>query len=446
MPQLYQTISACINLYQYHVLGAFDVRIYDIIDKKRHGGKLTKEEIRFFIEGYTKGDIDDSQAAALAMAVCCMEMDDEEAAELTFAMRDSGDTVDLSCFGNLSADKHSTGGVGDKTTLIVAPIVAALGGKMAKMSGRGLGHTGGTIDKLESIKGFRTTLSREEFLEQTEKVGVAVIGQSENLAPADKKLYALRDVTATISSIPLIASSVMSKKLAAGAHSIVLDVKVGSGAFMKTREEAERLARLMESIGKGAGRQVSALITDMDSPLGSASGNALEVAEAVEVLSGKPHGRLSELCVTLSSRLASMCLGISEEEAEQRARDAVSSGAAKRKFAQWIEAQGGDASFVEDLSLLPQAKEKYEMIADRDMYIDRINAERIGTACVALGAGRVRKGDTIDHSTGVVMRVHPGSTVKKGDTIAVVHARNIDEAKNAEKMILAAFDLNCKLN
>ncbi|MBQ6796485.1 MAG: thymidine phosphorylase [Clostridia bacterium] len=407
------------------------MRIYDIIDKKRKGKPLSDEEIRFFVKGYTDGSVADYQAAALAMAVCCNGMDEREVVTLTLAMRDSGDTVDLSRFGNLSADKHSTGGVGDKTSLIIAPIVASQGGRLAKMSGRGLGHTGGTIDKLESIKGFRTTLSPEEFMEQTEKVGLAIIGQSGNLAPADKKLYGLRDVTATVESIPLIASSIMSKKLAAGAHSIVLDVKTGSGAFMKTVDDARALARCMVDIGKAAGRNVAAVITDMDTPLGYAIGNALEVGEAVGILRGEGCKALREVCYTLSAKLIELCLGVSEEESRERVRDAIESGAALECFRKWVEAQGGDASFVDDLSLLPQAEAKCEVYAPQDGYICSMDAMEIGSACVMLGAGREKKDDEIDYAAGIVLSARTGDRVSKGDLIATLYAKSEDIAKAA---------------
>lgn len=317
------------------------MRMVDLIQKKRDGGVLSEEEIRFLIAGYTKGDIPDYQMAAFTMAVLFRGMTEQETAVLTDAMMRSGDMVDLSCFGNLSVDKHSTGGVGDKTTLIVAPIVASLGGKMAKMSGRGLGHTGGTIDKLESIPGFRTTLSTEEFIRQVHDVGVAVIGQSGNLTPADKKLYALRDVTATVDSLPLIASSIMSKKLAAGAHSIVLDVKVGSGAFMKTLEDAEKLAKEMVSIGKACGRNVAAVLSNMDIPLGFCVGNALEVMEAVEVLRGGGCPDLRELCVTLSANMMSLAMDWPLEESMEKAQKALDSGMAFGAMKRWVSAQGG---------------------------------------------------------------------------------------------------------
>lgn len=417
------------------------MRIYDIIDKKRKGKTLTDKEINFFVQGYTNGEIADYQASALAMAICCNGMEKSEIVALTLAMRDSGDTVDLSRFGNLSADKHSTGGVGDKTSLIIAPIVASQGGKLAKMSGRGLGHTGGTIDKLESIKGFRTTLTADEFMDQTERVGMAIMGQSGNLAPADKKLYALRDVTATVESIPLIASSIMSKKLAAGAHSIVLDVKTGSGAFMKTVDDARALARQMVDIGKAAGRNVAALITDMDAPLGYAIGNALEVAEAVEVLRGKGCRSLREICIALSAKLLELCIGLSSDESRARAVDAIDSGKALECFRSWIEAQGGDSAFIDDLSLLPQAKVAHEVKAPKAGYIGAMDAQKIGSVCVMLGAGRKKKDDEIDHSAGIVLKARRGDRVDAGDTVAVLYTSSDALAREAEEMFLSAVEI-----
>ena len=318
------------------------MRMYDIIEKKRNGHELNENEIRFFIKGFTEGTIPDYQASALMMAIYFQGMTEKETVCLTDAMAKSGDTVDLSRFGTLSVDKHSTGGVGDKTSLIVGPIVASLGGKVSKMSGRGLGHTGGTVDKLESITGYNTTLTNEEFLNQVENVGVAIIGQSGNLTPADKKLYALRDVTATVDSIPLITSSIMSKKLAAGSHNIVLDVKAGSGAFMKTLDDAEALAEQMVKIGKSCNRNIAAVITDMNSPLGNAIGNSLEVIEAVKVLKGEVKNDLYEVSVQLATLMLSLCFGWSEAEAEEKVISAIENGSAFSKMKEWIKAQGGD--------------------------------------------------------------------------------------------------------
>ena len=393
---------------------------YEIIAKKKTGAALSEDEISFFVEGYTAGRVPDYQAAALLMAICLRGMNDTEAAALTGAMMRSGDVMDLSDFGNHTADKHSTGGIGDKTTLIVAPIAACLGCVIPKMSGRGLGHTGGTVDKLEAIHGYRTVLSPEEFEKTVKKTGIAVIGQSGNLAPADKKLYALRDVTATVDSIPLIASSIMSKKLAAGAKSIVLDVKVGSGAFMKTAEEARRLARLMVDIGTAHGRRVLAVLSNMDMPLGAAVGNAVEVAEAVDVLRGRTGGALRTLSVTLAALLAEAACGIPRKEALKRAEEAIESGAAFKKMCEWIAAQGGNISVLENTALLPQARYTKTLTSDTDGYITAINAEEIGLTAVTIGAGRTVKEDTIDPSAGIIFKKNVGDRVKKGEAIATL--------------------------
>ncbi len=395
------------------------MRAVDLIAKKRDGNALTEEEIRFLIRGYTDGSIPDYQMSAWAMAVCFQGMTAEETAVLTDAMMRSGDMVDLSCFGSLSVDKHSTGGVGDKTTLIVAPTVASLGGKMAKMSGRGLGHTGGTVDKLESIPGFSTTLSPETFRRQVEEVGVAVIGQSGDLTPADKKLYALRDVTATVDSIPLIASSVMSKKLAAGARSMVLDVKCGSGAFMKTKEHGLALARAMVDIGKACGRNVAALLTNMDIPLGDCIGNALEVREAAEVLMGKP-GDLREICMALSAQLLCLCHGWTEQEAMEKVLQALDSGLAMETRDRWIAAQGGDT----DLSKLPTASVQEPILAERSGFITHMDAAQVGVASSLLGAGRMKKDDAIDYGAGIVLNRKTGDFVEVGEPIAWLHTNN----------------------
>lgn len=420
------------------------MRMYDIIDKKKKDGELTEAEIRFFIDGYTKGEIPDYQASALMMAIYFVGMSDAEIAVLTDSMAHSGDTVDLSRFGTLSADKHSTGGVGDKTSLIVAPIVAACGGKVTKMSGRGLGHTGGTVDKLESINGYRTTLSSEEFINQVEKVGMAIIGQSGNLTPADKKLYALRDVTATVDSIPLIASSIMSKKLAAGSHNIVLDVKVGSGAFMKTVEEAEALAQKMVEIGKLCGRNCAALITNMDSPLGNAIGNSLEIIEAVEVLKGKTHGDLREICVALASNMIRLAFNIDVDEAEKRVETALESGAAFNKMKEWISAQGGDVSYIEDTSRFEKSRFTAEILAETDGYISSMNAEALGNISVILGAGRASKDDIIDHTAGILMLKKTGDRVNKGDVLCTLYSNNEAALKTAEQQYLDAVKIGEK--
>ena len=413
------------------------MRVYDIIRRKRMAEELTEEEIRFLIAGYTDGSVPDYQMAAFAMAVCLNGMTPAETATLTDAMMHSGDTVDLSRFGNLSVDKHSTGGVGDKTSLIVAPIVSALGGKLAKMSGRGLGHTGGTVDKLESIPGFKTELSAEDFLKQVEDVGVAVIGQSGDLAPADKKLYALRDVTATVDSVPLIASSIMSKKLAAGSHSIVLDVKVGSGAFMKTREDGEALARQMVAIAAACGRQAAALVTNMDIPLGSAVGNAIEVMEAVEILQGGGDRRLRSLCEALAAEMLCLCQGWSPEEAAARVTEAVDSGAAFEQMCRWVAAQGGNAAYLRDLSLFPTAP-AYPVCAPADGYITAMDAERIGIVGVSLGAGRAKKEDAIDFAAGIRLLKKTGDAVVAGEPIAVLYTNRADAVEGAKAAYLDA--------
>lgn len=415
------------------------MRMYDIIEKKRNGNELSKEEIEFFIKGYTDGIIPDYQASAFCMAVYFKGMTENETVLLTEAMANSGDTVDLSMFGTLSADKHSTGGVGDKTSLIVAPIVASLGGKVTKMSGRGLGHTGGTVDKLESIPGYKTTLSGDDFISQVERVGMAIIGQSGNLTPADKKLYALRDVTATVDSIPLIVSSIMSKKIAAGSHNIVLDVKCGSGAFMKTLDDAETLANEMVKIGKGCGRNTAALITDMDRPLGSAVGNSLEVIEAVQVLKGELDNDLKEVCVSLASELISLVLSVSHCEALTMVNNALNSGKAFEKMKEWISAQGGDVSFIENTDKFPKAESVYDVLADSDGYISSMDTEKIGLASVILGAGRENKEASIDFSAGIMLYKKTGDKISKGEKLATLFTNNKMSLEDAEKMYRSAL-------
>lgn len=418
------------------------MRMYDVILKKRDGGKLTREEIAYFVSGYVDGTIPDYQAAALCMAIYFRGMDDDETVALTDCMARSGDTVDLSLFGTRSVDKHSTGGVGDKTTLIVAPIVASLGGKVAKMSGRGLGHTGGTVDKLESIPGMRVTMERDEFLHQVDEIGVAVIGQSGNLTPADKKLYALRDVTATIDSIPLITSSIMSKKLAAGSHSIVLDVKVGSGAFMKTYDDARTLALSMVRIGKSCGRNIAALLTNMDCPLGEAVGNSLEVIEAVEVLSGRSRGDLYEVCVALACEMISIQRGCSTDEAQTLVEDAIDSGKALHKMRAWVAAQGGDARLIDDTSRFASARHIVPVIADRDGYLTHMDAQAIGSAAAILGAGRATKEDSIDYAAGIVMKKKTGDSVKRGDILAYLHTERENSIAPAAERYRAALQFS----
>ena len=414
------------------------MRIYDIITKKKHGEELTDAEIEYVIREYTKGTIPDYQISALMMAIYFKGMTDRETATMTLAMANSGDTVDLSEFGTLTVDKHSTGGVGDKTTLVIAPIAASLGAKLAKMSGRGLGHTGGTVDKLESFPGYDTSLSPDAFFEQVRRIGISVIGQSGDFAPADKKLYALRDVTATVDSIPLITASIMSKKLAAGSSAVVLDVKYGSGGFMKTPEDAEALARGMVEIGKRCGRRMCALITNMDIPLGYAIGNALEVCEALDVLSGRGPADLTEVCTALATEMVSASLGMRTDDARAAVLDAISSGRALEKFAEWIEAQGGDASHAKDTSLFPKAKYEYDVKAECDGYISAMNAEEIGVSSVVLGAGRLTKDDAIDHAAGIILRKKRGDKVSKGETIATLYTNNDSKIRDAERMLLGA--------
>lgn len=408
------------------------MRMIDIIEKKRDGQELTTAEINFFIEGYTKGEIPDYQASALAMAIFFQDMTDRERADLTRAMVESGDTIDLSAIDGVKVDKHSTGGVGDTTTLVLAPLVASLGVPVAKMSGRGLGHTGGTIDKLESIAGFHVELTREQFIDLVNRDKVAVIGQSGNLTPADKKLYALRDVTGTVNSIPLIASSIMSKKIAAGADAIVLDVKTGDGAFMKTQEDAEKLAHAMVRIGNHVGRKTIAIISDMSQPLGFAIGNALEVKEAIETLQGKGPKDLTELVLTLGSQMVILAgKAKTSEEAKEMLLDAIHSGKALAKFKEFLANQGGDASIVDDLTKLPQAKYKIELPAKQSGYISRMVADEIGVASMILGAGRATKEDVIDLAVGLVLHKKVGDKVEEGESILTIYSNreNVEDVK-----------------
>lgn len=415
------------------------MRMYDIIEKKRDGGKLSPQEIEFFISGYVKGEIPDYQISALLMAIYFSGMDDEETAVLTKAMMHSGNIVDLSEFGEFTVDKHSTGGVGDKTSLVVAPVMASLGCKMAKMSGRGLGHTGGTVDKLESIPGFKTDIAPDEFFEQVHNIGVAVIGSTANLAPADKKLYALRDVTATVDSIPLIASSIMSKKLAAGAHNIVLDVKIGSGAFMKTEEQGRKLAEKMVNIGKSFGKNIAAVVTNMDKPLGCAIGNSLEVLEAVSVLKGNEVPDFDGVCVALASTLLSLCYGWSHEESERRVLESIHSGAALAKFREWITAQGGNDEFADNPEALGTAAYVTEYKAEKSGYISFMNTEMIGKAATVLGAGRERTTDSVDHTAGIVFRKKTGDAVSTGETIAVLYTNKKNADADAASLLAEAI-------
>ena len=420
------------------------MRIYDVIQKKKLGEALTKDEIEFFVKGFTDGNIHDYQASALMMAIWFNGMDDREITDLTLAMAHSGDMIDLSGIDGFTVDKHSTGGVGDKTTLIVAPIVAACGGKVAKMSGRGLGHTGGTIDKLESISGFDTALSKEAFINAVNSCGLCVVGQTGNLAPADKKLYALRDVTATVDSIPLIASSIMSKKLAAGSQGIVLDVKTGSGAFMKTVEESTLLAQKMVSIGNAAGRKTVALITDMDVPLGTAIGNSLEVKEAINVLCGKQKDDLFEVCIALAANM--LCLVHSKEYAqcEQMALEAVSNGSALKNLRAMVEAQGGDGSWIDSPERFPQAEFSFDIVSEADGYISFMDAQKIGTSSVVLGAGRESKDDSIDFSAGIILRKKTGDRVQQGDVIATLYSNCKEAFASAEKLFKSALEFSAE--
>ncbi len=406
-----------------------------LIRKKRDGAALSREETEYMVNAFTRGDIPDYQMSAFLMAVIFKGMDDSEISALTDSMARSGDMLDLSRFGNLSADKHSTGGVGDKTSLIVGPIVAACGGVFAKMSGRGLGHTGGTVDKLESIEGYKTSLSEEEFLSQSERVGIAVIGQTGNLAPADKKLYALRDVTDTVDSIPLIVSSVMSKKIAAGAKNIVLDVKYGSGAFMKNENDAVILAEKMVEIGKRCGRNIAAVISDMDVPLGYAVGNSLEVREAISLLKGADIPDLREIVLCLSSELISMIFETDIESARASAENALDSGKAYSKFCEWVTAQGG---ILKDDFVVAPIKE--DIFAKKSGYISHMDAEKIGRASCELGAGRKKKDDIIDLSAGIMLTKKTGDYVEKGDVIATFHTSCNDKLAAAKEFFESSIE------
>lgn len=418
------------------------MRAYDCIRKKRDGEELSDEEIRYMISSYVKGEMPDYQMSAFLMAIYFQGMTDREISVMTDLVANSGETVDLSGIEGVKVDKHSTGGVGDKTTLIVAPMVASCGAKVAKMSGRGLGHTGGTIDKLESIPGFRTTLTREEFFDTVNRVGVSVIGQSGNLAPADKKMYALRDVTATVDSIPLIAASIMGKKLAAGNDSILLDVKTGSGAFMKTLDGSIRLARCMVAIGENAGKRTAALITNMDVPLGNYIGNALEVKEAVETL--KDHGPedLTTVCVELAGNMLYLAEKGTLEECEEMAARSLKDGSAFRCFLDMVKAQGGDISCITDTSKLPTAPLTYEVTAKEEGYIKHMDTEACGIASMLLGAGRETKDSVLDYSAGIVLKKKPGDWVGKGDVLAVLHASKEELFENAEQKFLEAVRIS----
>ena len=409
------------------------MRMIDIIDKKRDGKSLTREEIEFFVNGYTRGEVPDYQASSLAMAIFFQDMNDEERAALTMSMVNSGERIDLSDINGIKVDKHSTGGVGDTTTLVLAPLVAAVGVPVAKMSGRGLGHTGGTIDKLESVKGFNVEISEKDFIKLVNDNQVAVIGQSGNLTPADKKLYALRDVTGTVNSIPLIASSIMSKKIAAGADAIVLDVKTGSGAFMKTLDDAEALAHAMVRIGNNVGRNTMAIISDMSQPLGNAVGNALELKEAIATLKGNGPKDLTELVLILGSQMVVLAeQAESLDEARQMLVDAIKTGKALNKFKTFLSNQGGDDSIVDSPEKLPSAKYQVEFKAKKDGFITEIIANEIGVASMMLGAGRQTKEDVIDLGVGIVLNKKVGEHVEKGENILTIHTntKKIDDILN----------------
>ncbi|EGQ4138828.1 pyrimidine-nucleoside phosphorylase [Staphylococcus pseudintermedius] len=411
------------------------MRMVDIIAKKRDGHALTKEEIEFVVNGYTNDDIPDYQMSSLAMAIFFQDMTDEECAYLTMAMVESGDQIDLSNIEGIKVDKHSTGGVGDTTTLVLAPLVAALDVPVAKMSGRGLGHTGGTIDKLESVEGFHVEISEEAFVKLVNEDKVAVIGQTGNLTPADKKIYALRDVTATVNSIPLIASSIMSKKIAAGADAIVLDVKTGNGAFMKTVDDAEQLAHAMVKIGNQVGRQTMAIISDMSQPLGRAIGNALELQEAIDTLKGEGPEDLTELVLTLGSQMVVLAQKAKDlDEARGMLQEVIDNGKALEKFKTFLSNQGGDASVVDDPSKLPTAQYQFELPAKRSGVVSEMIANEIGIASMMLGAGRQTKEDVIDLAVGLVLNKKVGDRVEEGESLLTIYANSEDVEQVKQKL------------
>ena len=420
------------------------MRIYDIIEKKRDGHKLTKEEIDFFVQEYTAERIEDYQASALLMAIFINGMDEEETVNLTESMAKSGDMLDLSSIDGITADKHSTGGVDDKTSLVIAPICASLGIKMAKMSGRGLGHTGGTIDKLESIEGYNTSIDTDAFFKQVNEIGIALIGQTGNLAPADKKIYALRDVTATVDNISLIASSIMSKKIAAGAQNIVLDVKCGSGAFMKDEQSAAELAEMMVKIGKKCGRNMAAVITNMDIPLGSNVGNALEIKEVVDILNDKGDRQLRELCLVLSATILSISYGWDYEVAYVKAENTLTDGSALNKLKELVAAQGGNTQMIDNTSLLPKCDNSLEIKANQDGFIQSIDSKIVGESAVLLGAGREKKTDTIDYGAGIILYKKTGDKVSVGDTVAILYAESNEKLKNAEKLFNTSYKIGAE--
>ncbi len=420
------------------------MRMYDIIKKKRDGGELTSEEIKYFVSGVTDGSIPDYQTSALCMAIYFKGMSVRETCDFTFAVRDSGDRLNFSEINGIRVDKHSTGGVGDKTSLVVAPVVASLGVKVAKMSGRGLGHTGGTIDKFEAIEGFNTTLSDADFIKQVNDIGFAIVGQSRQFAPADKKLYALRDVTATVDSMPLIAASIMGKKLAADDDCIVLDVKTGSGSFMKSVEDSKALARLMVDIGKSAGKKTVALITNMDRPLGCAIGNALEVIEAVETLNGHGPEDFTEVCITLAGHMLSLAGKGSVEECKKMAERAIKDGSALAKFKQTVAAQGGRVELIENTANFAKAKYTHAVKSVKTGYICKADTEAYGLASLALGAGRNTIEDAIDYSAGILLTRKTGDFVKEGEEIATLLTNDKSAIAKAEAMLLAATEIQQK--
>lgn len=419
------------------------MRMYDLILKKRNGGTLSEEEIQYMITAYTTGDIPDYQMSAMMMAIYFQGMNEEETLALTMAMANSGDMLDLSEITGIKTDKHSTGGVGDKTSLALIPMVAACGLPVAKMSGRGLGHTGGTIDKLESFPGFNTGISNAQFIRQVNEIGIAIMGQTASLAPADKKLYALRDVTATVDNMSLIASSIMSKKLAAGADAIVLDVKTGSGAFMKAKEDAFALAKEMVRIGNGAGRTTRAVISDMDQPLGFAVGNALEVKEAIQTLKGKGPEDFTKLCMELGTQML-ICgeVASDEQSAKEMLQKAISDGSALKKLAQLVTAQGGDERAVYDETLLPKATIIREIVAPKAGYISNIICDEIGICSLILGGGRETKESDIDLSVGFLLKKKVGDYVKAGEILAEIHGNDADKMEQAEKRFLNAYSFS----
>lgn len=423
------------------------MRMYDIIVKKRQGMELTDEEIKFFVDGFTKNEIPDYQVSSLLMAIFFNKMNKKETASLTMAMVNSGDTIDLSSIEGIKVDKHSTGGVGDKTSICLTPLVASVGAPVSKMSGRGLGHTGGTIDKLETFEGFSVELTEEQFINNSNTIGIAITGQTGNIAPADKKLYALRDVTGTVDNMSLIASSIMSKKIASGADAIVLDVKVGDGAFMKTPEEAKELATEMVEIGKSVGRQTIGVISDMDQPLGYAIGNALEVKEAIELLKGNGPKDLVELTLTLGSYML-VCAKKAEtfEEGRRLLEENIKNGKGLAKLKEFVKAQGGDESYVDDLEKLPKARYIVEVKAEESGVINKIHAEKFGLIAMELGAGRETKESIIDLAVGIVLNKKRGDKVEVGDVLAYIHSNDEKNIEKAKRDIIANIEISETLN